>query len=140
VRRPRATRVQEASRGRIGHHHLPDGPGQQDRDAAFAAGDPLSHNDWIYAYDAEQAAAAEGRASGAGRPDRGAPRCPHRPRGSVERRPIAMKRSIDRICMTQVGSLPRPRPLLDLMRAAAQGHGPAVVTRPGGPMACGRAR
>ncbi|MGE5134047.1 MAG: FAD-dependent monooxygenase [Gemmatimonadota bacterium] len=58
VRLPRATRVQEASRGRIAHHHLPDGPEQRARDAAFAAEDPLSHNDWIYTYDAEQAALA----------------------------------------------------------------------------------
>lgn len=60
LRMPRATRVQEASRGRIGHHHLPDGPGQRARDAEFAGEDPLSHNDWIYAYDAEHAAAAAG--------------------------------------------------------------------------------
>jgi salicylate hydroxylase len=58
VRLPRATQVQEASRGRIPHHHLPDGPEQRARDAAFAGEDPLSHNDWIYAYDAERAAAA----------------------------------------------------------------------------------
>ena len=58
LRVPRATRVQEASRGRIAHHHLPDGPEQRARDAAFAGEDPLAHNDWIYAYDAEQAAMA----------------------------------------------------------------------------------
>jgi salicylate hydroxylase len=57
LRLPRASRVQEASRGRIEHHHLPDGPEQRARDTAFAAEDPLSHNDWIYAYDAEGAAA-----------------------------------------------------------------------------------
>ena len=34
-----------------------------------------------------------------------------------------MKRSIDRICTTHVGSLPRPPALLDLMQAAAQGRG-----------------
>jgi salicylate hydroxylase len=56
VRMPRASRVQEASRGRIPHHHLPDGPEQQARDAAFAGEDPLSHNAWLYAYDAERAA------------------------------------------------------------------------------------
>ena len=50
--------MQEASRGRIAHHHLPDGPEQVARDAAFAGEDPLSHNDWLYGYDAEQAAAA----------------------------------------------------------------------------------
>ena len=33
-----------------------------------------------------------------------------------------MKRSIDRICTTHVGSLARPPALLDLMRAAAQGR------------------
>jgi salicylate hydroxylase len=59
VRSPRATRVQEASRGRIAHHHLPDGPEQRARDAAFAGEDPLSHNDWIYAHDAELAAGAD---------------------------------------------------------------------------------
>ena len=58
VRMPRATQVQEASRGRIPHHHLPDGPEQLARDAQFAGEDPLSHNAWIYAYDAEHAAAA----------------------------------------------------------------------------------
>jgi len=58
VRMPRASLVQEASRGRIPHHHLPDGPEQRARDAEFAGEDPLGHNDWIYAYDAEDAAAA----------------------------------------------------------------------------------
>jgi salicylate hydroxylase len=50
--------VQEASRTRIAHHHLPDGPEQMARDAAFAGEDPLSHNDWLYGYDAEHAATA----------------------------------------------------------------------------------
>jgi len=59
LRLPRASRVQEASRGRIAHHHLADGPEQRARDAAFAGEDPLSHNEWIYGYDAEQAAAAD---------------------------------------------------------------------------------
>jgi len=58
VRLPRASRVQEASRGRITHHHHPDGPEQVARDAAFAGEDPLSHNDWLYGCDAEHAAAA----------------------------------------------------------------------------------
>jgi salicylate hydroxylase len=56
VRAPRTARVQLASRGRRGHHHLPDGPEQQARDAAFASDDPLAHNAWLYSYDAEQAA------------------------------------------------------------------------------------
>ena len=59
IRLPRASQVQEASRGRTAHHHLPDGPEQRARDAAFAAEDALSHNDWIYAYDAEQAVPAD---------------------------------------------------------------------------------
>ncbi|MPY57648.1 FAD-dependent monooxygenase [Streptomyces spongiae] len=58
LRLPRATRVQEASRGRLVHNHLPDGPEQRERDRAFAAEDPLGHNAWLYSYDAEQAAAA----------------------------------------------------------------------------------
>lgn len=58
IRLPRATRVQEASRGRLDHHHLPDGPDQQERDLAFCAEDPLGHNDWLYSYDAEQAVTA----------------------------------------------------------------------------------
>jgi len=57
-RLPRATRVQAASRGRIPQHQLPDGPEQRARDAAFTGEDPLSHNDWIYAHDAEHAAVA----------------------------------------------------------------------------------
>ena len=56
VRGPRAARVQTASRGRQGHHHLPDGPEQRARDAAFATDDPLAHNAWLYAHDALQAA------------------------------------------------------------------------------------
>jgi len=44
------------TRGRIAHHHLADGPEWRTRDAAFAAGEPLSHSDWISANDAEQAA------------------------------------------------------------------------------------
>src|SRR5262249_24292697 len=62
ARLPRASRVQEASRGRTAHHHLPDGAEQVARDAAFAGEDPLSHNDWLYGYDAEHATAAALRA------------------------------------------------------------------------------
>ncbi|MEU0944378.1 hypothetical protein ABZ379_16505 [Streptomyces canus] len=36
---------------------LPDGPGQQARDAALAESDPLVGNGWIYGYDAENAPA-----------------------------------------------------------------------------------
>jgi len=53
IRRPRATRLQELSRGRQETNHLPDGPAQRARDASFASEDPLAHNGWIYAHDAE---------------------------------------------------------------------------------------
>lgn len=58
VRLPRAARVQVASRGRRMHHHLPDGPEQRARDATFSADDPLHHNAWLYAFNAEEAARA----------------------------------------------------------------------------------
>jgi salicylate hydroxylase len=51
LRIPRTTRLQEASHGRAHVNHLPDGPEQQARDEAFAAGDPLRDNGWIYGYD-----------------------------------------------------------------------------------------
>ena len=54
LRKPRTTRVQMLSHARQHVNHLPDGPEQQDRDAAFASEDPLAHNAWIYGYDAEQ--------------------------------------------------------------------------------------
>ncbi|SEF20267.1 salicylate hydroxylase [Amycolatopsis pretoriensis] len=52
LRMPRTTRLQEASHGRAHVNHLPDGEEQRARDAAFAAGDPLRDNAWIYEYDA----------------------------------------------------------------------------------------
>ncbi|MCR6485145.1 FAD-dependent monooxygenase [Amycolatopsis sp. OK19-0408] len=51
LRIPRTTRLQEASHGRAHVNHLPDGPEQRARDAAFASGDPLRDNGWIYAYE-----------------------------------------------------------------------------------------
>jgi salicylate hydroxylase len=53
IRRPRATRLQELSRGLQASNHLPDGPAQRARDASLASEDRLSHNGWIYGYDAE---------------------------------------------------------------------------------------
>ncbi|HZB33682.1 MAG TPA: FAD-dependent monooxygenase [Streptosporangiaceae bacterium] len=58
IRRPRATRLQLLSRGRERSNHLPDGPEQRARDAAFAGEDPLAHNAWIYGHDAERAVSA----------------------------------------------------------------------------------
>jgi salicylate hydroxylase len=54
LRKPRTTRVQMLSHARQHVNHLPDGPEQQARDAAFAGEDPLAHNAWIYAHDAEE--------------------------------------------------------------------------------------
>jgi len=54
IRKPRTTRVQMISHQRQHVNHLPDGPEQQARDAAFASEDPLGHNAWIYGHDAEQ--------------------------------------------------------------------------------------
>lgn len=54
TRLPRATEVQLRSRGRQHSNHLPDGPEQRARDAAFADEDPLGHNAWLYGHDAER--------------------------------------------------------------------------------------
>lgn len=54
----RATKVQALSRDRQESNHLPDGPEQRARDAAFADEDPLRHNGWLYGYDAEDPLAA----------------------------------------------------------------------------------
>ncbi|MEV8638699.1 FAD-dependent monooxygenase [Streptosporangium sp. NPDC051023] len=53
IRRPRASQVQLMSRGREVQNHLPDGPAQRERDAAFADGDPLRQNAWLYGHEAE---------------------------------------------------------------------------------------
>jgi len=51
LRIPRTTRLQEVSHGRAHVNHLPDGPEQRERDAAFARQDALVANGWIYGYD-----------------------------------------------------------------------------------------
>lgn len=53
IRRPRASRVQQMSRGREVLNHLPDGPEQQQRDAQLAGGDPLRQSAWLYGHDLE---------------------------------------------------------------------------------------
>jgi salicylate hydroxylase len=58
LRLPRTTRLQEVSHGRAHINHLPDGPEQRSRDAAFAATDALAANGWIYRYDPDAEAAA----------------------------------------------------------------------------------
>ncbi len=54
-RLPRASEVQLMSRGREIRNHLPDGPEQQARDAAFAQGDPLRQSAWLYGHDVRAA-------------------------------------------------------------------------------------
>ena len=53
LRKPRTTQVQFLSHARLHANHLPDGPEQRARDAAFAGEDPLAHNAWIYGHDPE---------------------------------------------------------------------------------------
>jgi salicylate hydroxylase len=55
LRIPRTTRLQTVSHGRSHMNHLPDGPEQRKRDAAFALQDPLVANGWIYDYDPDAA-------------------------------------------------------------------------------------
>jgi salicylate hydroxylase len=55
LRIPRTTRLQSVSHGRAHLNHLPDGPEQRERDAAFTRQDPLVANGWIYAYDPDAA-------------------------------------------------------------------------------------
>jgi salicylate hydroxylase len=59
VRLSRTTRMQSASHARAHLNHLPDGPEQRERDAAFARQDPLAANAWIYSYDPDAALAGE---------------------------------------------------------------------------------
>lgn len=53
LRIPRTTRLQEVSHARARINHLPDGPEQRARDAAFRETDPLAASAWIYAHDPE---------------------------------------------------------------------------------------
>lgn len=64
TRMPRATEVQRLSRRRQDSNHLPDGPEQRARDAAFAHEDPLGHNAWLYGHDAEESLSAPSRTRG----------------------------------------------------------------------------
>jgi salicylate hydroxylase len=54
LRKERASKVQQMSRTRREHHHLPDGEEQRKRDAEFAKEDPLGHNAWLYGHDVER--------------------------------------------------------------------------------------
>jgi salicylate hydroxylase len=54
LRKERASKVQQMSRARREHHHLPDGEEQRKRDADFAKEDPLGHNAWLYGHDVER--------------------------------------------------------------------------------------
>jgi salicylate hydroxylase len=57
LRRPRATRVQGLSEDNKRRFHLPDGPGQLERDAEMARGTTdwsLNAVDWLYGHDASR--------------------------------------------------------------------------------------
>lgn len=60
LRIPRTTRLQTVSHGRSHINHLPDGPEQEARDAAFTQQDALVANGWIYGYDPDTAFTARG--------------------------------------------------------------------------------
>ncbi|MBF0280132.1 MAG: FAD-dependent monooxygenase [SAR324 cluster bacterium] len=51
IRRPRANKVLQMSRGREIQNHLPDGPEQVKRDAGLANGNPLRDSAWLYGHD-----------------------------------------------------------------------------------------
>lgn len=68
IRRPRTTRMQHVSHGRSLVNHLPDGVEQRARDDAYAAGDPLTDNGWIYGYDPVDAVARHTFSADADRP------------------------------------------------------------------------
>ena len=57
IRKPRATRLQEASAANRSRFHLPDGPEQRKRDEAMAtSGDrSIANIGWLYAHDAAAA-------------------------------------------------------------------------------------
>jgi salicylate hydroxylase len=61
VRKPRATRLQEASTANRTRFHLPDGPDQQKRDEAMgASGDrSIANIGWLYMHDAAMVPKAE---------------------------------------------------------------------------------
>jgi salicylate hydroxylase len=58
LRLSRTRRLQQVSHARAHINHLPDGPEQRSRDAAFATTDPLAANAWIYRYDPDAETAA----------------------------------------------------------------------------------
>jgi salicylate hydroxylase len=59
LRLPRTAAIQATARGNKERNHLPDGPEQQARDAAMAAGEAqwsIGASDWVYRHDAIAAA------------------------------------------------------------------------------------
>jgi salicylate hydroxylase len=65
VRAPRLARVRDYVAAHARDHLLGDGEQQRRRDAALAAPRPPGAQDWLYGYDAEQAARAVGRRTAA---------------------------------------------------------------------------
>lgn len=59
VRMTRTARIQQISRDNAKTLHLPDGDGQRHRDAALEGSHELAAQDWLFGYDAAEAARAE---------------------------------------------------------------------------------
>lgn len=56
IRLPRTTRIQQQSRANATTFHLADGDAQRRRDASTQASPGLERHEWLFGYDAEQAA------------------------------------------------------------------------------------
>ena len=56
IRLPRTTRIQQQSRANATAFHLPDGEAQRRRDASDRTSSGLERHEWLFGYDAEQAA------------------------------------------------------------------------------------
>ncbi|MWA09125.1 FAD-dependent monooxygenase [Streptomyces sp. BA2] len=60
IRLPRTTRIQRRSRENAKAFHLADGDEQRRRDTAAQASSGLDHHQWLFGYDAEEAATTSG--------------------------------------------------------------------------------
>ena len=58
LRSPRTGAIQQGSRGNAGFLHLPDGPRQEERDAAMRRGAGLRERVWLFGYDPGRAEAS----------------------------------------------------------------------------------
>lgn len=63
IRLPRTTRIQQQSRSNASSFHLVDGDDQRRRDTSAQSSSGLDQHEWLFAYDAEQAATTSRSAS-----------------------------------------------------------------------------